>query len=244
MTDLILLHGWGMNAAVWQPLRQDLAPFGTLHTPNLPGYGGSPPVAPYTLDALATALANDIPPNSVVIGWSLGGLVAMKLALAYPERVARLVLIAANPCFVARPNWPCGMTPAVLREFAANLERDHARTLMDFLALQVLHDDAARATLRALRQALTSDTPTPEVLRAGLSVLRDSDLRAAVPGIQQPTLLLYGLRDTLVPPDAGEWLARALPQASYRTLAGAAHAPFLSHRPECLAELQRFLGAA
>ena len=70
-----------------------------------------------------------------------------------------------------------------------------------------------------------------------------TDLRADVPRIAQPTLVIAGGRDTLTPPAAGRWLAAAIPGARFEEIAGSAHAPFLSHRDEFLAALEAFLGA-
>ena len=66
-------------------------------------------------------------------------------------------------------------------------------------------------------------------MRAGLALLAATDLRGAIAGIEVPTLVIGGDRDTLVPSDSLRWLAASLPHATLALIPGAAHAPFLSH---------------
>jgi len=123
------------------------------------------------------------------------------------------------------------------------LTQDTAATLERFLGLQVRGSDDARATLRRLRAELSQrPVPDPEALRAGLDLLRDDDLRGPLPDISVPTLWLFGERDTLVPAALAERLALLMPQARVRMIAGAGHAPFLSHAEAVVAEIDSFLG--
>ncbi len=240
--DLVLLHGWGMHGGIWDALREPLAQKFRLHLIDLPGYGASAHREPYTLAELARAVAQAMPERAHVCGWSLGGQVALRLALDFPARVERLVLIATTPCFRQRPDWPHGMDEPTMEEFARSLEQDYAGTLKRFLSLQARSGDDAREVIAALRAKLFErGEPSLETLRGGLKLLHDLDLRDEVHGIVQPTLVLQGERDALTPPGAGAWLARAVPGASLVTVRGSAHAPFLSHRGETTDALERFL---
>ena len=78
----------------------------------------------------------------------------------------------------------------------------------------------------------------------GLEILRAADLRAALPQIRLPSVVIAGERDRLTPPSASEWLATSLPSARYQVIARAAHAPFLSHADHVLGEVTGFLDAA
>jgi pimeloyl-[acyl-carrier protein] methyl ester esterase len=82
--------------------------------------------------------------------------------------------------------------------------------------------------------------PEEAALRAGLEILRTADLRAELPGLRVPLLILLGARDRLAPPAAGEAMRRLARGAELHVLAGAAHTPFLSHPDECLALLTDF----
>ena len=228
-SDLVLLHGWGMNAAVWDEMAAGLAKHFRLHCVDLPGHGASPACVPYTLDSVADALAGALPQRVTVCGWSLGGQLALNWALRKPDQVGRLVLIAATPRFVRGTDWECGIDAAVLDGFAHGLAHDCGATLQRFLALQAQGDADARGVLRRLRgHSLVRGEPDVAALGAALRLLKETDLRDRLEHITQPALILHGERDTIVPAAAGEYLRRTLPHAALEVFAGAAHAPFVA----------------
>ena len=242
--DLLLLHGWGMNASVWSELAPALALHFRVHCIDLPGHGASAMCAPYTLDGVVRALAARLPARVTVCGWSLGAQIALVWARSMPLQVSRLVLIAATPRFVNGAGWSHGVAAGALDAFAADLQRDAAATLARFVALQAQGDDDTRDVLRYLRaRACAGPAPDGEALAAGLRILRDSDLRDLLPHVRQPALILQGARDALVPPAAGRFLARALPAATLETMAGAAHAPFATRAARTALSIEEFCRA-
>jgi pimeloyl-[acyl-carrier protein] methyl ester esterase len=240
---LVLLHGWGLSSAVFAPLLARLEQRFCVTRIDLPGHGrnaGAP--VPQDLAGWTEAVAEAAPPGSAWLGWSLGGQVALSAALAGHE-VQRLVLVATTPRFVAAPGWTCGIPADVLQGFAAALARDHRKTVRDFLSLQLRGDARAAVLLRTLRGMLDDAPPRAEALAAGLQILADTDLRARLPALRTPALVVAGARDRLTPAAAGRRLAEALPEARFLALPGAAHAPFLTHEASFLDALASFLGA-
>ncbi len=239
---LLLIHGWGMHAGVWEDTAQRLAADFRVHSVDLPGCGYSAAGKITTLDAIVDGLSASFDEPLAVCGWSLGGQIALRWAAREPDKVRRLALVASTPCFAGRTDWPCGMAAGTLAQFAADLEQNHAATLRRFIALQLRGSENERELLAHLRECLFSrGEPDLAALRAGLEILRDTDLRAEVPAIRQPALVIAGERDKLTPPLASAWLAQTLPAARLVNIAGAAHAPFLSH-PELFVEaLKDFL---
>ena len=237
--DLVLLHGWGMNAAVWGDVAGALAQHFRLHCVDLPGHGASP--APCTLDELADLLAAALPRRVAVCGWSFGGQVALNWALRKPDQVERLVLLATTPRFVRGAAWDCGIDAAVLDDFARGLAHDYHATLQRFTALQARGDTHPRVVLRRLREHLLArGEPDVAALDAGLQLLRETDMRDRLERIAQPALILHGERDTLVPLAAGEYLQRALPHAVIEVFAGAAHAPFIAQPQRAARRIMEF----
>lgn len=234
--DLVLVHGWGLHGGVWAEVAAALAGRHRVHCVDLPGFGRSPlPEGPYTLEALARSVAAAVPEGAPWVGWSLGGMVALAAALGGAP-IPRLVLVGASPRFVTAPDWPHAVAPAVLDAFAADLEDAFEATLLRFLALQTRGAEDGRGTLRRLRAVLEAGgRPAPAALHGGLAILREADLRARLGAVAPPTLLVQGERDTLVPPAAAGTTARLLPDARVVAIAGAGHAPFLSH-PERFVE--------
>ena len=238
---MVCLHGWGLHGGFWEAVLRRLGE--GAQAPDLPGHAGAPlPTGGFGLSALTDWAAGLVEGPALWLGWSLGGLIALSLAAARPERVAGLVLVGATPCFLARPCWRAGLAPEVLAGFARDLEADYRGTLARFLALQVGRDAPGRSLLRRMRQVLEArPQPAPAVLRDGLALLEATDLRPRLAGIRCPAVVVHGTRDRLVPVAAGRYLALRL-GAAWRPVPGAGHAPLLSH-PEVVARAAAELGA-
>jgi pimeloyl-[acyl-carrier protein] methyl ester esterase len=242
--DLVLLHGWALHGGMWGPWLDALALHARLHLVDLPGHGHSAWSDDIAgLADLARAVGRQVPQGATLLGWSLGGMIALDLVRRDPGLASALILVATTPKFVAGGDWEHGMQAAVLDEFARGLAGDHRGTVQNFLALQTRGDERSLETLRLMRRNLEAHgPPDTRALEAGLEILRTTDLREALAGIALPALVIAGDRDRLTPPGAGRALAAALPQARYREIPRSGHAPFLSHGPEVLREIQGFLG--
>ena len=225
----MFLHGWGLNRCVFDDLIGLLAPrYGALAL-DLPGYGETSACDPYTLDRLAAVVAASAPERCVVAGWSLGAQVAVSWARSAPRQVERLVLLGATPCFVQREDWKPAVDPKVFETFMDGVGRDRRATLERFISLQAHGDLHSKRVIRGLRASLAAHAlPEVDVLEQGLRVLLQSDMRALLPGITQPALVIHGEHDQLAPIAAARALAQALPGARLAVVPGAAHAPFVS----------------
>ncbi len=241
--DLVLLHGWALHGGMWGPWIDELARRARLHFIDLPGHGRSRwPAGTSTLRDLAHAVSPHVPSGAAVLGWSLGGMVALELARSRPGDLAALVLIATTPCFLARDDWPAGMNIGVLDGFAAGLAGDYRRTLSNFLALQSWGDENATQALRSLRANLDAHgEPDPQALTAGLGILRTADLRDALASITVPSLVIAGEHDRITPVAAGRELASRLPSARFVEVPKAGHAPFLTHPETVRRVVESFL---
>jgi pimeloyl-[acyl-carrier protein] methyl ester esterase len=235
--DVVLLHGWGSGRAVLGNLRRALAERHNVHALDLPGYGGRAACEPYTLEWIVDDLAVRSPSRCAVVGWSLGGQLALTWARLRPQQVDSLVLIAATPSFIRRGDWSPALDDDVLNAFATALATDTRATMQRFISLQARGDEHARAVMQRLR-ALASECPlpAPAALQGGLQILRESDLRSVLPTIGQRALVIHGDRDALAPVAAGAFLASSLPAAHFSPIEGAGHAPFIS-RPDICARL-------
>ncbi len=226
---LVFLHGRAQSPRVWRHQIEHFAANGWRVTaPALPGHGGQPnaPAGAWP-DRLARALPDE---PCMFVGWSLGALMAMRVALDTPARVHGLALVGATPCFRAKTDWPHGVDEATFRSFAEAAGSGAPKLLQRFFLLMLHGEDLARADMTAIaRRAVDKrHPPEPAALSAGLRLLADQDLRNDVPAIGAPALVLHGRRDAVTPVAAGRWLARHLPNARWQELPGG-HAPHLTH---------------
>jgi pimeloyl-[acyl-carrier protein] methyl ester esterase len=240
--NLTLLHGWGLNGAVWRGVRDQLAARFTLNIIDLPGHGRSHGAPVSSLEAMVDAISHAMPMRTHLLGWSLGGHCAMAIAHRYPSRIEKLVTVCATPRFVAADDWPQGKKPEVLADFAKRLSTNYLATIRNFLALQALNQPKMRDVIRQMQEAVGAHgAPSVASLAAGLEILRVSDIRAIVPEISAPALVMQGDHDALTSTASGQWLADRLPDSTFCLIEHAAHAPFLSHREPFLDHLMAFL---
>jgi pimeloyl-[acyl-carrier protein] methyl ester esterase len=236
---LVLLHGWAMHHQVWGAFAGQLTADFEVLALDLPGYGACVDAGPMALTAMVEQIAQVISqPHFYVLGWSLGGLVALELTQRYPHRVMGVALLASNPCFVATATWP-GMPSALLVGFLERLTRNPQQTVQHFLRLQVQQSVMATQQLQALKVALAL-YPLPQlpVLVAGLQLLADSDLREVLSALTCPVVVLLGACDGLVPQALAAHLPLLNDSIQLQVIEGAGHAPFLSH-PQLLVSVLR-----
>ncbi|AKJ40880.1 pimeloyl-ACP methyl ester esterase BioH [Pragia fontium] len=230
-TDLVLLHGWGLNTGVWHCIVERLTPHFRVHLIDLPGYGRSQQYGEMELEEMTSVVLNNTPESAVWLGWSMGGLVASKAALMAPERVQALISVASSPCFTERSDegWP-GIKTSVLNGFENQLSIDFQQTVVRFLALQTLGTPDARKDAKQLNQVILScPMPRVEVLNSGLRMLAENDLRSDLVDLQSPFLRIYGALDGLVPRKIIPQLDQLWPSSHSLMIDHAAHAPFISH---------------
>lgn len=228
--ELVLLHGWGLHSIVWDDIMPGLLAHFQVTVIDLPGMGQSPlPSADYTLDFLVDQVAAIMPERAHVMGWSLGGLVALQLALRHPARVQSVVTTGTSPRFTAASDWPAAMAPEVLAKFAEVLREDEHGTLIRFLALNCKGSATLRDDVRKLKEILYfCGLPAGRALRGGLDILRDTDLRAELAQVHAPLLMLFGEQDHLVPAAVQADVRALHPAAALATLSELAHVPFIS----------------
>lgn len=236
---LVCVHGWGVSSTLWDPLVARTRKQIKTHAVDLPGHGHSQAGA-VGLNNWTDAVLDVAPTSAVYMGWSLGGLMCMQAAHRNPERVRGLILVDSLPRMLRGPDWAWGMKASAVSETARGLRNDYITTLQEFLMQQVLGEPGARHLVRQTRSQLLSNPPVREGLEHGLDILHEADLRATLPKINVPVLVINGERDRMCHPDGARWMAEQLPNAESWIVPRAAHAPFLSHEREFAARVTAF----
>lgn len=247
LPPLVALHGFFGDGQDWAPVAEALRWPGLVAAPELPGHDLVDPTSPITMRACAEAVADTcarLAPRVVLCGYSMGGRVALNVALDHPERVAALILISASP----------------------GLERDEDR------AARILKDEAlaARAEtigasalwdLWSLVPIIATQQRTPSPWREAMSGRRRARSAAALAAslrgmgtgaqpsrwgelerVQAPTLLLTGAEDAKFEQIASHMLARGL-RAEHTSIAEAGHSPHLEQIEATTRALDAFLSA-
>jgi pimeloyl-[acyl-carrier protein] methyl ester esterase len=240
---LVFLHGWGVNSGVWQPLINIIKDEFCITTIDLPGYGQNHQQlpTPYNLQNVATTVAQHIPENCTLIGWSLGGLVAQQIAISHPEKLKQLVLICSSPKFSKSIDWP-GIEPKILEFFIQQLELDFSKTLERFLAIQAMGSVNARQDAKTIKQAVQQySVPSSVALVAGLDMLQRIDLRDQFKTLSIPCHIFLGRLDTLVPDKLALPTQQLNSKVTIDVISNASHAPFISNTEQFAKRLVKVL---
>jgi len=229
---LVLLHGWGCDSRSWAQLLPLLNQSYDLQVIELPGFAGSDTES--SLEGWLAALLEVLPERGVYIGWSLGGMLATRLAARYPARVSGLVTLASNLCFTEREAWPCAMPATTFEQFSTAFEQAPETTLKRFAGLMATGD--VRAQLKHVRGLCAESWACAEDVNsraasawsAGLELLGQLDNRSAFISLTQPGLHLFAADDALVPAACGEAMASLNPRQLCEMLDTCGHALLLS----------------
>jgi len=248
-TPIVLLHGWGLNSAVWQPfidgLSDDFKEAFTVITVDLPGFGQNKEikVSPYSLENVCQKIANTIEQPAIYLGWSLGGLVATQMALTYPKQVLALITVASSPCFIEekKSSWP-GIKSKILKAFHQNLAIDTQKMIKNFLKIQAMGSPHVRQDIKHITHLVMQQSmPSKSILNDSLMLLETSDLREQLTHITQPFFRLYGSSDNLVPEEVADLVTPLTNRSEMHIFSQASHAPFISHLDEFSTILTRWL---
>ncbi len=217
---VILVHGLGMSSRYMAPLAEHLAPHLRVYAPDLPGFGSSDkPSQALTVRELAEALAAWMHEvgldRAAFVGNSLGCEVLVELAVIHPRLVDRLVLQGPTPDPDAR---------GLIRQIAGFvLIAPFERWSLAGVALS----DYARSGIRRYIQTLRS--------------MVDNHIGEKALQVTQPTLVVWGTRDYIVPYEFVKSLAAALPRGRLTSISNAAHGINYSHPQELATVLLPFL---
>ncbi|MCV2528244.1 MAG: pimeloyl-ACP methyl ester esterase BioH [Candidatus Lightella neohaematopini] len=226
--NIILIHGWGINSKIWLNLTKKLKKDFCVHLFDLPGYGNSKEIHLSTLDQLINVIMNDINvTNVVLVGWSLGGLIATKMVLSCPNIFKGLVLVSFSPYFCVDYNWP-GINNMTLINFINGLHNDYIKTMLKFICLQNINIKLTKQERINLKNIILNKKTIPSIrtLIFGLKLLEKTDLRKLMNNISIPHITIYGKLDSIVPYKIA-FLNKNKKNTNF-ILENSAHMPFIS----------------
>ena len=241
MTHLVFLHGVGGGHHAWDRQLPHFARLGyPSHAWDQPGYGHSPIVEPYDLEQIALALKNLILSLSaepvVLVGHSMGGLIAQELYARFPSLIRALALCFTSAAFVGGSEFA--------RQFVAARigPLDEGRSMAEIAARLMPAMRGSKSDPEGLAQAeRIMSGIAPETYRKAVHLLTTFDRRDMLPKITVPALLVAGSDDQTAPPAVMERMAQKIPAASYAVLEGCGHLGPMDQPDAFNAVLENFL---
>lgn len=234
---LLLFHGFGFNHQCFEKLIESISSHYQCFAPDLPGFGRSQ-YKPYNLDSLLSYLHNILPETISILGWSLGGTIALAYANKYPQNTTALMTVGTNPCFIEQDNWP-GMNAESFHFFSKQCKRDYQKAQQIFLELQKSVNTPS-ALPDSYKNALDKQVSTQAASNA-LDILAQTDLRHAYEHLSVPGLTILGRHDQLVPIHLRHSLLQLNPKVEVNIFEHSAHAPFLTEPETFIDVMETFL---
>ena len=239
---LICLHGIGGDASSFMPQLQGLKTGRRVLSWDMPGYGGSAPLAEMDFASLCDRLCDALDAleigQVVIAGQSIGGMVAQEMAIWHPERVAGLVLIATVPAFGGRDD---SFKDSFLAARLAPLDRGMTMAALAEDAIPAVLGKAADEAMR--RDAVAAMAGIPESgYRQVLQTLVTFNRREDQHRITCPCCLIAGGEDDNSPARVMAKMAEKLAAATFHVVETAGHLVNSEAADECNAVIDRFLG--
>ena len=223
---LLMLHGWTMRGAVFDPLILRLEGVPCL-APDLPGHG-APGAGLEDCVAVVDAIAQERP--IVLLGWSMGAAVAWRYIETHgADRLRGLITVDMAPKLCVTPDWPHGLIgqdAARLAETTAEIHDDWPGAAQKIATTMFANRGGTAEMSReaALAQVLDND---PGTVAGYWDEMVAMDLRGVMPRISCPTLVAHGGQSRVYPTSSAEWLAGAIPVAERVCFDASGHSPHL-----------------
>lgn len=246
---LVFIHGWSAHGGFFAP-QQALAPRWPVFAPHLPGHGGR--AAPLrSIAAMADDLAGQIASagieNPILIGWSMGAMVALSLLERHPTlSAAGLVIEDMTAKILNEPGWTLGIRNGFTRVHSdlaiQSMRQDwtaYARAAAP--ALFAEHDKPPAELLEWATREIEHNNP--DMLAQIWQSMAEQDFRLLLPRLTLPALVITGEQSQLYAPEVGRWMAQALPNASHASIERAGHSPHLENPDAFNHALEAFAGA-
>lgn len=237
-SGLLFLHGVSGGAAGALDILPQMTPPGWRGLAwDMPGYGASAPLELVSFDTLAGAVVDLLDEagldSAVLVGHSMGGMIALQTAVRFPERVAGLVLACCTPAFGAASG---ALQKAFIDRRLGPLDDGVSMRELAIELIPTMVGPGSEAEVVHDAVDLMARIP-PDSYRAAMHALVRFDQRAALSTLDMPALVLAGTHDTVSTPQVVRRMAERLPLATYRELDAGHMAPF--EEPEAFAAAVR-----
>lgn len=215
--DLVLLHGWGFNSDLFANIITQYQHQYRITLIDLPGHGRSDE-ADDGIQNWCDEIINYLPDNPILLGWSLGGLLAINIAKTL--KLSKLILLASSPNFVQNTHWNFGIPADNFKQFNHTLSLDLPQALRRFVSLQTKD----KTILKLLNQSIMEFPTSTKALNQGLDILMNTNLVDEFKQLNIPIKVILGKYDILVPDDIYNWYVH---QGINVSLLNTGHLPFL-----------------
>jgi len=242
---LLFLHGWAVNSRIWRQQMKYFSDRYRVVSFDLPGHGKSEwcHISLGEIADDAEFLLNELNAGPVgVIASSFGGLVALKIHEANPQRIRFFAFAGSQPKFSRSADHPSGLEVGRIRKLAGQLQSDYPAIVnIFFRSLFTRNERESRRFkwIQTFRKA--EDIADKQALLNLLDILEKEDLRTVFENADRPMCFLNGTEDYICTRNFYEDLKEKLPSARFEWFEKCGHFPFLTQPYEFNKGLESFL---
>ena len=235
--DCVLLHGWGTSNKIWQDFEEQLSAFNKITAPCM--YEIAEDIKDKSLESIAGRIEEKIKTDSVIVAWSLGGLVATYLA-GISNKIKAIIYIASPPCFINNNNWNNVIEEKAITDLQNSLDKNTERTL-DYFAGLIAHGDiSVKETKKFIRNNI-AEKRHKETLSSMLKEMQLIDLRKEFSKINIPVQIILGENDSLINSKIKSEVKKINPNVQCSVINNCGHAPFISKQHETIKIIDEFI---
>tara|TARA_B100000929_G_scaffold92088_1_gene72298 strand:- start:7183 stop:7923 length:741 start_codon:yes stop_codon:yes gene_type:complete len=235
--DCILLHGWGVTNQVWEGFITKFDGFDNILTPCL--YSIARQSKDKSFKSVAKTLSKIIKKDSVLVTWSIGGLIALRL-LPLTKKVKAIIFIASTPCFLNQEGWPNVIQKDKLDELKRRFFKNEKGTLSYFSGLITNGDINPSQSSKYVRQYLVKERQN-EILSFWLNELEADDQRKQFATMGIPSHTILGENDVLIKSKIKNQIENLNSSSHCTIIQDCGHTPFVSKPKETYNLIYQFL---
>ena len=227
---LVFIHGLSFDSEVWLKQLDSFSQYKVV-TLDLPGHGNSTYKEKINLAEELKFIFDKLGLNSVnIVGHSLGGLLALKLAIDYPKLLGKIILIGANAQFVRSPEYEYGLSQADVEKLRGFIKGNYPEILLVFIRWLFSKAERRQSDFKEIWNLISQRKawPKKEALEEFLSIIEQENLRSQLSKIDLPALVICGTEDPICPLESANYLGREVKNSRVELFQGCWHLPFLT----------------
>ncbi len=246
-TPMVLVHGFGCDQAMWGKLAPDLQEDHQVIQYDLTGMGASDyhaydrrrhgTLAGHAEDLIEVIETLDVEPV-VAVGHSVSAMIIALGAIRRPDLFRALVMVSPSPRYIDDPPYSGGFKEPDIRGLLGAM-RENYQGWAGQLASMVAGEQATDDVEQELNDRFCRNDP--EISRHFAEVTFLSDNRDDLPRITTPTLIIHCTQDAIAPPAVSHYVHKSIPGAQIAPIAGAGHAPHMTHPQQTSEAIRSFL---
>ena len=224
---LLFIPGWGMDKSIWKyQIEYFNQNYRTLAVSPEGDANASNDRMKVHTEHLLGIIKNLKFNNINLVGWSMGGMLAINFAFLHPEYVKKLVLVSTPAKFVASKDYDAGISHSAMQSFINKFKKSPLKMLSNFASLILKNGDFGKADLNLIKQS--SNVSNKDKALQNLLLLKDCDLRDKLNSIKVSTLIIHGRDDMVCPYACADYLHNKIKNSILYTFECAGHIPFVT----------------